>query len=319
MSEPVEWKKQQERGSRRAYQTAVVIYKLLGRRLCSLIIYPVSLYFCATGKKARLASIDYLTRVFQHPQGKQHFKRPPGFAASWRHVRSFSLSILDKFAVWLGRVKYEEIAWPERQDFVDGLKDHGVVLLSAHYGNLEIMRAVSRLMTHMKVNVIMDKKNAVAFNNHLQSSHTKVDLDVFATDDIDINTAVLLKEKLAQGEMVAIMADRLTDGSLTRFLERPFIGETARFPEGPFAIAAILKAPVYMFICSKKKNHFHVNVEKMCNLDDFSKKKRNVLVAELCDQYVEVLEKHCLEDPWQWYNFYNFWKKTGETDKTAKR
>ena len=73
-----------------------------------------------------------------------------------------------------------------------------------------------------------------------------------------------------------------------------------------------------MFMCSKKKKKFHVNAEKMCDPDDFSGKKRNVLVDELCSSYVANLEKYCLEDPWQWYNFYDFWKDVETKKSTVK-
>jgi predicted LPLAT superfamily acyltransferase len=42
---------------------------------------------------------------------------------------------------------------------------------------------------------------------------------------------------------------------------------------------------------------------------DCSRKERSARVAALVQEYVGTLEKHCLRHPYQWYNFYNFWRK----------
>ena len=75
-----------------------------------------------------------------------------------------------------------------------------------------------------------------------------------------------------------------------------------------------------MFICTKKGKNYEVNFEKFFDVDDFQQIKRNVFVENICDRYVENLEKHCLNDPWQWYNFYDFWKKpaNSQVEKTVK-
>lgn len=310
MTEGTEWKKQQERGSQWAFRLTVFTYRILGRSICSLIIYPVVLYFYLTGGKSKEASLKYLHKVYSFPEGKKHFKSTPGFRAGLKHSLTFAFSILDKFAVWMNRITYDNINFPGREELVTKMKKkEGMVFLSAHYGNIEIMRAVSQTISKVQVNVIMDRRNAESFNRIIKGTNKKFDISIFASEDIDISTAALLKEKIANGEIVAVMADRITDSSTDRFEERSFLGENARFPQGPFIIPWLLKTDTYMFICTKKGKKYEVNFEKFCNAGDFQKMTRNVFVKNICDRYVENLEKHCLNDPWQWYNFYDFWKK----------
>ena len=310
MSKNVDWKKQEERGTMWAFRVTVFVYKILGRTLCSLIVYPVTTYFYITGGKSKEASLNYLKKVYSHPEGKKHFKKPPAFRAGLKHTMTFAFSILDKFAVWMNRITYKDIEFPNRDELVNRMKKkEGLVLISAHYGNIEIMRAVSQIISKVRVNVIMDRKNAQQFNRLLKNTNQDFDVSLFASDEIDISTASLLKEKLNNGEIVAVMADRMTENSSNRIEKRKFLGEDAYFPQGPFIIPWLLKAPTFMFICSKKNKKYAVNFEKFCDVDDFQKMKRNVFVDNICSRYVESLEKHCLNDPWQWYNFYDFWKK----------
>ncbi|MCM8542542.1 MAG: hypothetical protein NE328_19885 [Lentisphaeraceae bacterium] len=321
MSQEVEWKNQQERGAFWAFRLSVFTYRILGRTVCSLIIYPVVFYFYLTGGNAKKASLKYLRKIYAHPQGKKHFKKTPGFRDGFKHSLSFAFSILDKFGVWLNRITYDDIHFPGREELIKRMeKKEGLVFLSAHYGNIEIMRAVSQTISEVPVNVIMDRKNAESFNKILKSTNNKFDISIFASDEIDISTAGKLKEKIANGEIVAVMADRLTDSSTSRYESREFLGETACFPQGPFIIPWLLKAPTYMFICTKKGKNYEVNFEKFFDVDDFQQIKRNVFVENICDRYVENLEKHCLKDPWQWYNFYDFWKKpaNSQVEKTVK-
>ena len=309
MSKEVEWQSQQERGARWAFATTVFVYKLLGRKICSLIIFPVATYFYMTGKESKKASLKYLHKVYSFPEGKKHFKKAPGFRAGHKHFMTFAFSILDKFAVWMKRITYDDIIFPKRDELVNRLKNkQGVVLLSAHYGNIEIMRAVSQTISSVPVNVIMDRRNAESFNKLLKNTNQDFDVSIFASEDVDISTAALLVEKINNGEIVAVMADRVTDKSTTRTEEREFLGENALFPQGPFIIPWLLKAPTFIFICSRKGKKYEVNFEKFCDVDDFREMKRNVFVKDICDRYVESLQKQCLKDPWQWFNFYDFWQ-----------
>ncbi|MEK7740932.1 MAG: acyltransferase, partial [Pseudomonadota bacterium] len=32
-------------------------------------------------------------------------------------------------------------------------------------------------------------------------------------------------------------------------------------------------------------------------------------IAEVIQRYVQLVEQHCVDAPYQWFNFYNFWNK----------
>lgn len=85
------------------------------------------------------------------------------------------------------------------------------------------------------------------------------------------------------------------------------------FPQGPFIIAQLLKVPVYQFFCVKNKGKYEVTLHKLSDGEACQRKDRSVFINSLCAKYTKQLEQYCLNDPWQWYNFYEFWKKKNDS------
>ena len=78
-----------------------------------------------------------------------------------------------------------------------------------------------------------------------------------------------------------------------------------------------MKAPVYFIFAFRKKDldiaspyEFHIIRSKTELGGKRSEQKQQM--ANLAAEYASHLEKFCLEHPYQWYNFYDFWQK-GET------
>jgi predicted LPLAT superfamily acyltransferase len=75
-----------------------------------------------------------------------------------------------------------------------------------------------------------------------------------------------------------------------------------------------LKAPVYFIFAFRKKDlditspyEFHIIRSKTELGGKRSEQKQQM--ANLAVEYASHLEKFCLEHPYQWYNFYDFWQK----------
>ncbi len=77
-----------------------------------------------------------------------------------------------------------------------------------------------------------------------------------------------------------------------------FLGQPAPFPEGPFRMAAMLKAPVVtMFGLYRGGRCYDIEFEAL-DMSDL-----DAAMAE----YVRRLECHCRSVPYNWFNFYRFW------------
>ena len=66
----------------------------------------------------------------------------------------------------------------------------------------------------------------------------------------------MLHDKIEQGELVIMAADRIPIGNSNRVSKAPFLGKEALFPQGPFILAGLLRCPVFTFLCLKRQGKF---------------------------------------------------------------
>ena len=97
-----------------------------------------------------------------------------------------------------------------------------------------------------------------------------------------------------------------------------FLGKPAPFPQGPFLLASILKAPVYLLFGlrddSKKEAHFDLYFEQFSEQIKLPRGQREQALQDVVTQYAKRLQFYTLKAPLQWYNFFNFWKLTGTSN-----
>ena len=110
-----------------------------------------------------------------------------------------------------------------------------------------------------------------------------------------------------------ITGDRTSARSRSRIIREKFLGKEADFPYGVFVLALLLKAPVYYVFGLRTKTvslkpRYNLFVEKSKINFDSNRSERNEKIHALCREFVEKLQNYCVQFPYQWYNFYNFWK-----------
>jgi predicted LPLAT superfamily acyltransferase len=93
----------------------------------------------------------------------------------------------------------------------------------------------------------------------------------------------------------------------------PFLGTPAEFSQGPYLMAALLDCPVYLFFCRREGERYGLRVERLAERIVLPRGRRGEALAAYAATYAARLEKHVLEDPFQWYNFYDFWRPSGST------
>jgi predicted LPLAT superfamily acyltransferase len=116
-----------------------------------------------------------------------------------------------------------------------------------------------------------------------------------------------IEETIDRGCFVGILADRsLGDEGQARI---PFLGEKAAFPVGPFRIAAMLRRPiVLMFALYRGGNRYDVHFERLTDWSGVPARGRDEAARQALAAYVKRLEHYCRAAPYNWFNFYDFWK-----------
>jgi len=55
-------------------------------------------------------------------------------------------------------------------------------------------------------------------------------------------------------------------------------------------------------------NRYDVFFEPLADLRNVAREVRNEILAQTLQRYVSRLEHYCALEPYNWYNFYDFWK-----------
>lgn len=88
-----------------------------------------------------------------------------------------------------------------------------------------------------------------------------------------------------------------------------FFGESAWFPTGPIRIARILKKPVaLMFGVYRGGNRYDIHIEKFSEPGGMATEERVEAVENMVRHFAARLEYYCRLAPYNWFNFYDFWR-----------
>ncbi len=297
-------------------------YRLFGKSILKILLYPVTFFFWLTGYQQRKASRQYLAQLKQYARQNQIIL--PGKLNTFSHFRHFAESIFDKLAVWMGDIHLEDIIIPNLplyQEQVDNKQ--GIVLFCSHLGNVEICRALGQMKTAAIINAIVFTEHAQKFNQILNSINPQSNINLIEVASISPETIISLKEKIDQGEWVAIVGDRTPANRYSReerqrVIWSDFLGKKAPFPQGPFILASTLKCPVFLLFVLKPTQQYQFYFEKFTSELALPRAQRMTHLQTYVDQYAKKLEYYCLKAPLDWFNFYDFWQQNNQTDEAIK-
>ncbi len=296
--ETPEWMRRKERGSAFWLRVMRWLSLALGRPLSRPVVYGIALYFLLTAPAARKASRAYL--------GRSLGRRVTWFDV-YRHILAFASTIHDRIYLLNDRHDLFNIR-TFGTEALDALHagNKGLLLFGAHLGSFEVLRSLARNNPRLKVYMAMYPENARQINSTLAAINPRAMQDVIALGNLDAILAI--HRRLEDGAMVGILADRATGRG--EYIGIPFLGANARFPSGPFRMAALLGRPVYFMAgLYRGGNRYDVHFEL---LTDFSQVAggRDAQVREVLTKYVAALERYSKSAPHNWFNFYEFWESS---------
>ncbi len=302
---PTHWAGLAERGLYWGLKASALAYRLLGRRGCMALLSIVVFYFYVTAGERRRASLAFLRRAF----GRSAALRPVSWWDGYRHFLSFARRALDSFAAWSGGMPAGSVALAETSALDDaGRQSRGAVFIVSHHGNVDISRALLDPETRRRVVVLLHTRHAENYNRILREFNPDAAMNTFQVTEFGPDTAIALQERVERGDWLFIAGDRTPVGGGNRFSVAPFLGADAEFSQGPYLIAALLDCPVYLFFCQRENGPYALRVEQLAERIVLPRGQRPQALAGYAATYAARLEKHVLADPFQWYNFYDFWK-----------
>ncbi len=278
------------------------ICRVFGRWPFRLVLYPVLAWYVLAKPAARRASATYL----EHMRGFALV--PTGWLGVMRHFAAFAENILDKMLLWGGQFDTSAVVIHGLPPMLRMIEEkRGAVLICAHLGNADLCRVLSRQQSGLKLTVLVHTRHAKAFNDMLGALDPRSQMNLMQVTEMTPATAMLLAEKVAQGEFVVIAGDRVPVAPQPRVALAPFLGQEAAFPVGPYVLAAILQCPVCLMFAVRARDGYEIHFEQLRDKVELPRKGREQVLAELAAAYAARLQHHCTSAPLEWFNFYDFW------------
>ncbi|MEO7128076.1 MAG: acyl-CoA synthetase [Rhodoferax sp.] len=295
------WKLRPERSNLFMLRVMCWISLRLGRRVARGVLYGVAAYFLLFAPRARLASRGYLQRVLPPPANAR-----VGWRQLFRHFMTFASVIHDRIYLVNGRFDLFDIQLHGQPLIADVLAEgRGALLLGAHLGSFEVMRAVGRQQPGLRVVMVMYEENARKINAALAAINPAAQRDIVALGHVDSMMAV--HGLFDAGAVVGILGDRSLgqDGAVML----PFLGAPASLPVGPFHMAAIMRRPVlFMVGLYRRGNRYDVHFETVADFSHIPTGGRDAVIRAAMTRYVQLLEQYCRAAPYNWFNFFDFWQ-----------
>ncbi len=290
------WLRRREKGTVVGARALVLVARVFGRGGAGVLLRVIAFYYTLFAGPARRAVQDYRRRL----------GLPAGFWGAYRNILTFATCALDR--VFL--VRGETSRFVVTSNGVENLERlraerRGAILLGAHVGSFEAMRAFGK-DENFNIHILAYFANARMISTFLATVGADFKGRVIEIDPKDTGYIFAVQAAIEAGDLVAVLGDRVGVNEKTATAQ--FLGAPARFPTGPFTLAALLRCPVYLtFGLYRAPNRYDLYCEPLAQHLELPRGAREAALAAHVQRYADRLEHYCRMAPDNWFNFYDFW------------
>lgn len=226
---------------------------------------------------------------------------------TYRNHCAFSEVVIDRFAMYAGK-KFKITM--DGYDMFEKLSKSpsGFIQLSSHIGNYEIA-GYSLVAKDKRFNALVfggEKKTVMANRSRLFEANN---IRMIPMQE-DMSHLFVIDSAISDGEILSMPADRIF-GSQKGFIIK-FFGEDAKFPQGPFILAAVRNVPMlFVAVMKSGAKHYHITIRK---IESENSGRTSLRAMQLASEYAGWLEAIVRKHPIQWYNYFDFWTNN-ESDR----
>jgi len=291
------WRRRPEAGTLLGIRFLEWVALILGRRVLHLALGPVTLYFLLLRPTERRASRAFLARVTG---------RPASTAKVMRHFLTFARVTADRIYFLTGR----DDRVPVRLHGADVLRrlvgeGRGGIFLAGHLGSFEAARAVGVQHPGVIMRIVLDRSVGRRLMGRLEAVNPGFARAVIDTEQSAPGLGLEIAGALGRGEWVGFLADRHRPGD--RITSCDFLGAPAKFPLGPFMIAAAFRVPVVFVFPVYANGHYEIHFETLSESFSVPRQGRQARLGAVAQHFADRLAEHARRAPYNWFNFYDFW------------
>lgn len=285
------------KGTPLGYRIFVWVLKTFGVLPAYFLLRFVALYYFFFSFKA--SRQIYL--LYRH---KLNYGRFSAVTKIYTNYYLLGQSIIDKVVVMSGIKNNFSFDF----DGEDNLRkiaamQKGGILLSAHIGNWDV---AGHLFTRLEtpINIVLYDGEHEQIKQYLEGVTGKRKVNIIVIKN-DLSHIYAISNAFANNELVCMHADRFIPGNKT--MTTNFLGTDAKFPMGPFLLAATFKVPVsFVFALKESKQHYHFFASK---IKDYANSTKEAMMQEMLNDFAAEMENKVKQYPGQWFNYHNFWEQ----------
>ena len=286
----------------RFYKSLVSLSRLCGPWLFSLVSRGIAAgYFLFFPGRVRVGLRFYAT-LFPRRSRAYHL------LCTWRQFQNFTSVFMDRFLLQdKAGIRYTFQGEQTLQAIID--EESGGVLLMSHMGNWEVAaRLLQKNLAGLRLLLYMGARNSQEIERLQKETVENSGIGIVGVDEaggspLDIIEGVRF---LRAGGIVSMAGDVLWRDDQPA-VEVDFLGQKARLPEAPFALAMVSGAPLIVFFAFRTgKRRYHLQASKPIFIAKTDRDQRIAAIQAAARRYAALLEKAVKENPFQWYHFEPF-------------
>lgn len=302
-----EWANRPERTNMAMLRLMTWISLRLGRPAGRVVLHFITAYFLLLAPAARRSSRNYLRRAL---------RREPSWRDLFQHFLCFASTIHDRVYLINDRFDLFDITVHGEASITEARAvGQGVLMMGVHLGSFEVIRSIGRNDAGLRVAMVMYEENARKLNAMLAAINPAAQQDIIPLGQID--SMLRVRDRLDDGSVVGILGDRTLGDD--RVIPVRFLGADAPLPVGPFRLAAMLRRPViFMVGLYLGGNRYEIYFEPLADFSQTPPAEREAAVEAAIVRYAAILERYCRSAPYNWFNFFDFWRAPREQATAGK-
>ena len=270
------------------------------RPMVNAMLELIAWFFALSRKRpTTVASIAYLTRVLG---------RAPRLKERQKHALAFSHVMLDRVRLLSDDLDQFSMS-TSGHELITSLvaQGRGAVLLGAHFGSFEALRAFDRQLPGLSVRYLMYPDHAEKSSALLDELNPALAQKVISLANGPM-AMIEVFEVLSNNEFVAILGDRVPNRSARSQVSVTFLGGQINVPTSPYLAAMAAKVPIIVSFATWERNgHYVADFYQLYDGTPVPRSQKSERVQQLAQEYASIVEDMCRRNPYNWFNFFDVW------------
>jgi len=288
-------------GSAFQHNIFYMLIRIGGWRLAYFILHFVVLYYILFRPSVRGKCRYYLSHRFPEENSLRRL------ISSYRLSLEFGKVLIDRAIVGILGPDKMSVTFKDKERLLDLISEgKGIILLMAHVGCWQTALSALHFLK-IPVNMVIHREEGDIDRHYFEHRPGQWPYRIIEPEGF-LGGILEMIDVLKKGEALCIMGDRLF-GNLKNAVSVNFLGEKALFPFSVMKIASASGAPiVILFPYKKGASKYGLDLVKIIRVPEGLGRSGDHFLPYIND-FVQALENFAMEYPFQFFNFYDMWKK----------